>query len=55
MAQKMVNCHRAERITRATADPKTYFEEARQRARREVAAEMAQERRRRRRRTPVKK
>jgi hypothetical protein len=36
---------RDDRIARALADPKAYFAEARARARREVAAEIAQERR----------
>ena len=44
MAQKLTNPRRDDRITRALADPKTYFKQARERARREVAAEMAQER-----------
>ena len=44
MAQKLVNPRRDDRILRALADPKAYFAQARERARRDVAAEMAQER-----------
>ncbi|MDZ5660463.1 hypothetical protein HN031_02635 [Nocardioides sp. zg-1308] len=44
MAQKLVKPRRDDRISRALADPKTYFAQARERARREVVAEMAQER-----------
>jgi hypothetical protein len=46
MAQKLIKPRRDDRIERALADPKTYFEQARKRALREVSAEMAQERRR---------
>lgn len=46
MAQKLSKPRRDDRIERALADPKTYFDQARQRALREVSAEMAQERRR---------
>ncbi|ROR90974.1 hypothetical protein [Nocardioides aurantiacus] len=44
MAQKLNKPRRDDRIARALADPKTYFGQARDRARKEVAAEMAQER-----------
>lgn len=47
MAQKLVKPRRDDRITRALDDPKTYFTQARARALKEVAAEMAQERTRR--------
>lgn len=51
MAMKLADPRRRDdRISRALADPKTYFAEARPKARREVAAEMAQERNQRRRR-----
>jgi hypothetical protein len=46
MAQKLSKPRRDDRIERALADPKTYFEQARKRALREVSAEMAQERNR---------
>lgn len=46
MAQKLIKPRRDDRISRALADPKTYFAQARERARQEVAAEMAQERNR---------
>lgn len=46
MAQKLSKPRRDDRISRALADPKTYFAQARDRARREVEAEMAQRRNR---------
>lgn len=46
MAQKMTKPRRDDRISRALADPKTYFAQARERARKEVVAEMAAERNR---------
>ncbi|WP_193607421.1 hypothetical protein [Nocardioides lijunqiniae] len=44
MTQKLLKPRQDDRIARALADPKTYFEQARRRARREVEAEVAQER-----------
>jgi hypothetical protein len=44
VAQKMTKPRQDDRIERGNADPKTYFGQARKRALREVAAEMAQER-----------
>ena len=44
MAQKLSKPRRDDRIERALADPKAYFDQARKRALQEVSAEMAQER-----------
>src|SRR5688500_17369706 len=44
MAQELVKPRHDDRIARALADPKTYFAQARERARKEIVAEMAQER-----------
>lgn len=44
MAKKLRTTSRDDRIERALQDPKTYFKQARERAQREVSAEMARER-----------
>jgi hypothetical protein len=44
MAKKLRTTRRDDRIERALRDPKTYFSQARERAKQEVIAEMARER-----------
>lgn len=44
MAKKLRVTRPDDRIERAIQDPKTYFDQARERAQREVRAEMARER-----------
>ena len=46
MAHKMVKPRKDDRIEKALANPEAYFKQARERAQREVTAEVAQERRR---------
>jgi len=46
MARKLVKFRKDDRIERALANPDAYFKQARERAQREVTAEVAQERRR---------
>ena len=46
MAHKLVKPRKDDRIERALADPESYFKQARERALREVSAEVAAERRR---------
>lgn len=46
MAHKLVKPRKDDRIERALANPDAYFKQARERAEREVSAEVEQERRR---------
>lgn len=46
MAHKLVKPRKDDRIEQALANPDVYFKQARERAKREVAAEVEQERRR---------